>query len=57
MPTYQSECIRREVRLLEERDGDFASNNAEVGSISSLEKLIKDSLFLRREIEVRVPLC
>ena len=43
--------------LLEEWNGDFTSDDAEVGSIRGLEKLVEDALFLRREIEVWVSLC
>jgi hypothetical protein len=45
------------VSLLEEWNGDFTSNDAEVSGISSLEELEKDALFLRGEVEVRVSLC
>jgi hypothetical protein len=55
--TYQTEGIRGEMGLLKEWNGDFTSDDAEVGSIRSLEKLVKDALFLRREIEVWVSLC
>jgi hypothetical protein len=55
--TYQAKDVRREMSLLEEWHGDFTSNDAEIGSIRSLEKLVENALFLRREIEVRVSLC
>jgi hypothetical protein len=44
------------VSLLKEWNGDFASDNAEVGGISSLEKLEENALFLRSEVKVRVSL-
>lgn len=43
--------------LLKEWNGDFTSDNAEVGGISSLEKLKENALFLRSEVKVRVSLC
>lgn len=55
--TYQTKCIRRQFRLLEKRDGDLAGDDAEIGGVGCLEKLVKDALFLWREIEVRMALC
>lgn len=42
--------------LLKEWNGDFTSDYAEVGGISSLEKLEENALFLRSEVKVRVSL-
>ena len=55
--TYQAKCIGGKVSFLEEWDGDFAGDDAEVGSVSSLEELVEHALFLRREVKIRVSLC
>lgn len=43
--------------LLKEWNGDFTSDDAEVGGIRSLEKLEENALFLRCEVKIRVSLC
>lgn len=55
--TYQTKGIWGKVSLLEEWDGDFASDDAEVGGVSSLEELVEHALFLWREVKIRVSLC
>ena len=43
--------------LLEERNGDLASDDAEVGGISGLEQLVKNALLLGRKVQIRMSLC
>jgi hypothetical protein len=44
--TYQSEGFRRELGLLEERDGNLACDDTEICCIGSLEELVEDSFLL-----------
>lgn len=43
--------------LFKERNRNLAGDDAEVGSIRSLEELVEHALFLRGQIQVRVSLC
>ena len=50
--TYQTEMLWREPSLLEERHGDFTRDDTEVSRIRGLKKLIEDSSFLGREVQI-----
>lgn len=51
-PTYQAESFRGQLSLFEERNGDLASDDAEVCRIGGLKELVEDPFFFRCQVEV-----
>lgn len=50
--TYQTESLRGEISLLEERHGNLAGNNTQVSRIRGLKELIVSPFLLGREVQI-----